>query len=484
MSQKIRFGTDGWRAIIGDDFTFENVRRVAAAAGRIWARLAREENKPNTIIVGYDTRFEAASFAQAAAEVLASCGLEVILSDSSLPTPALCYSVSVDEQALGGMQLTASHNPAKWLGIKIRMEDGGASPVEFTQLIEEEIEREAKEVNYLHAPEFDHSLIKIENLGAAYIETLLSRVDLEAIGAYTATNPDFKVLVDPLYGAGQGYLSEALTRAGIPNIEIHDKKNPGFHGLHPEPIPPWTDKAAEKTLRLGTKAAFVTDGDADRIGAIDEKGNFVSPHKIIALVAMHLNEYKSQTGRIVKTLSTSTTIDRLAEHLNCACTTTPIGFKWIYEEMQEGDVLIGGEESGGIGIPSHVKERDGLLMALLLSEMMVVRDKALSELVDELHSIVGEMFYTRSDLRLGASVKDSFVASIPELEVSKVAGRDVLSTDKSDGIKLHFADDEWLLLRPSGTEPLVRVYAEANTTEALAALISAGCALVKNQGAK
>lgn len=461
MCADIRFGTDGWRAVIAEDFTYDNVRRVADAAGRVWAA----QNPGGLIIVGYDTRFEAKNFAAAAAEVLASHGLRVRVSDRYLPTPALCWSVANDEAAVGGVMLTASHNPSRYLGFKVRMADGGASPVSFTDGIEAQL---------LEAVPTGRGEFEYADLVNPYLETLRGMVDGDAIRA-----AGLKVAVDPLYGAGQHYLAEMLRSLGVDVTEIHDRLNPGFGGLHPEPIPPHIDEVRELVRERGLDAGFITDGDADRIGACDTHGAFVNPHRIICLVARHLIESRGASGRIVKTLSTSVLVDRLARHLSVEVTTTPVGFKWIYEEMVKGDVMVGGEESGGIGIPTHVRERDGLLMALMLAEMMALQGKGLAALVEDLFAVTGPMEYTRVDLALDPEVKQAFLAAAPTMAPAQIAGIDVIDIVRTDGIKFLLADDAWLLLRPSGTEPLVRVYAEGLNMGVVDELISAGKSLVQ-----
>lgn len=461
MTTDIKFGTDGWRAVIGEGFTYENLRRVADAAGRVIAA----DYPGGKVLIGYDTRFEAGSFAAAAAEVMATHGLTVKVSDRYLPTPALCWAVAHDEDAIAGVMLTASHNPSEYLGFKLRMADGGASPVEFTNRVEAELKADAPT---------ERGTFEAVNLMDAYLADLASLVDADAIKA-----ANLRVVVDPLYGAGQTYLAETLQKLGVHVTEVHGERNPGFGGLHPEPIPPWIDPTRDMVRDAKFDAGFVTDGDADRIGAIDRDGNFVSPHRIIGLVAQHLVEDKGQTGRIVKTLSTSVLVDRLARHLGLEVTTTPIGFKWIYNEMIKGDVLVGGEESGGIGLPTHVRERDGLLMSLMLAEMMGQRGKGLGELVSDMIAITGPMAYNRIDMKLTVSARDAFLARAPELNPSEVASVPVHDIVRVDGVKFLLADDAWLLLRPSGTEPLVRVYAEAPTEETVAALLSAGRQLVE-----
>jgi len=456
----IKFGTDGWRAIIAEDFTFDNVRRLADAAGRIFA----QDSPGGTILIGYDTRFEAGEFAAAAAEVIASHGLHVRLSDRYLPTPALCWSVAHDEAATGGVMLTASHNPGRYLGLKLRMADGGASPVAFTDRVEAELRDEVP----TERGEFE----RVDLVGP-YLEALRGRVDGAALAA-----AGLHVAIDPLFGAGRHYLADTMRGFGLDVTEIHGAENPAFGGLHPEPIPPWIDQARELVREKHLDAAFITDGDADRIGAADRNGNFVNPHRIICLVAQHLVEDKGMRGKIVKTLSTSVLVDRLASRLGLEVVTTPVGFKWIYEQMVEGGVLIGGEESGGIGIPEHVRERDGLLMALLLAEMMAQRGKGLGELIEDLFAITGPMEYQRVDLKLDPAVKDAFVARKDTLDPKEIAGLGVRGVDRRDGVKFFLPDDAWLLLRPSGTEPLVRVYAEAPSQGVVDDLLDAGKAIV------
>jgi len=457
----IKFGTDGWRAVIGEDFTYESLRRVADAAGRVFS----EDNPGGLVLVGYDTRFEAGSFAAAAAQVLASHGLRVRVSDEYLPTPGLCWSVAHDEEAVGGVMLTASHNPSEYLGFKLRMEDGGASPVSFTDRVESALLSDAPE---------GRGEFELVDLAGPYLASLGALVDADAIRA-----AKLRVAVDPLYGAGQTYLAQTLRSMGVEVNELHAQRNPGFGGLHPEPIPPWIDEAAAVVREGGYDAAFVTDGDADRIGAIDAHGEFVSPHRIIALVTRHLVEDKGLSGKVVKTLSTSVIVDRLASRLGLKVVTTPVGFKWIYEEMVKGGVLIGGEESGGIGIPSHVRERDGLLMSLLLAEMMAQRGAGLGELVEDLFALTGPMEYGRVDLRLTPEAKDAFVASWPALSPAQVAGVNVHEVVRADGIKFLLDDDAWLLMRTSGTEPLVRIYAEAPSAGVVDDLLASGRAMAE-----
>ncbi|MCL2680538.1 MAG: phosphoglucosamine mutase, partial [Coriobacteriia bacterium] len=387
--------------------------------------------------------------------------------DRYVPTPCLCWAVARDEAAIGGLQLTASHNPAQWLGIKVRMSDGGASGVEFTRQIEDLLPAEP-------ATDAQVSMVLEADILSDYLDALRDFVDTDAIAA-----ANLKLVIDPLYGASRVYLAELFEQLGVEVVRIHDGHNATFGGLHPEPIPPWTDAAAAAVTAASATAGFVLDGDADRLGALDQEGDFVSSHKIIALLALHMAEQRGKSGRIVKALSTSFLVDRVAAHLGMPLTTTPVGFKWIYQEMLAGDVMIGGEESGGIGIPSHVRERDGLLMSLLLAEMMAQTNKSLRQLVADLEARVGALHYDRRDLTLDPQHIKRFRDLLPTVRPSSVAGTSVAEYVHVDGAKFLLNKDEWLLLRASGTEPLVRIYAEAATTDRVAELLAAGEQLVQ-----
>ncbi len=461
MTQPIHFGTDGWRAIIGEDFTNDNLVRVVDAAARAFKEEAAApgEKKPGTLIVGHDCRQDAHAYAQLAAQVAASHGFDVKLSQSYCPTPALCWTISRDEEAVGGIMLTSSHNPAEYLGVKLRMSDGGASPQEFTNHVESLLE---------DCPTTERGAYSEVDIVGPYLEELKKAVDGEAIRA-----AGLRVVVDPLYGAGRIYLASVLRDLGVEVVEINCDEDPTFDGLHPEPIPPWVDRGREKVKELGFDAGFITDGDADRIGAVDENGDFVNPHRIIALLVAHMAEDKGQSGRVVSTITSSALLSRQCVRLGLELTTTPVGFKWIYNEMGKGDVMIGGEESGGIGLPGHVKERDGLLMALLLVETMAERHMGLKALVDDMFSKLGKMEFARQGLTISEQQMDRFHKEvIPCYSCDDCSGLQVLSIDRRDGIKLLLEGDAWVMMRPSGTEPLVRIYAEADTIEKVEELLA------------
>lgn len=490
----IHFGTDGWRAIIGEDFTIENVVRVIDAAARVFKQQAiangNSPENPGRLYVGHDCRQNAHEYAALAAQVAAEHGFDVVLTEDYCPTPTLCWSVAHDDEAVGGIMLTSSHNPAEYLGIKLRMADGGASPKEFTDVVEAEMalhsdSDEASDdpaINALASLTVDEiastlaegdsltTLVPVQtaetkpvqtaDLMTKYLASLKDLVDVDAI-----RNANLHVVIDPLYGAGRGYLAGLLRDMGVEVTEINNAADPTFDGLHPEPIPPWVDRGLAKAAEVKADALFINDGDADRIGAGDSEGNFVNPHRIITLVTQHMVD-RGETGRVVSTITASALLDRLTRKLGLDYVQTPVGFKWIYGEMEKGGVMIGGEESGGIGLPGHVKERDGLLMALLLTEMMAQTGKDLGTLVNEMLDDLGHLEFTRR----GLSVSDEQMANfrsniIPNYAPTEIIGKAVIGDDRRDGVKFMLEGDAWVMMRPSGTEPLIRIYAEAESTD-------------------
>ena len=497
----IHFGTDGWRAIIGEDFNSRSVARLAAATALAYKQrlVDNPQLAANGILIGYDCRQDAGRYAALVATVIADYGFDVQISDRYCPTPALCYTIAHDTTLVGGVMLTSSHNPAEYLGIKLRMEDGGASPQPFTDIVEAALIDELPAcyaqatANFAAAqngtpdqpaaPLPAAPQLQFTNIMGAYLEALQSFVDEPLI-----RNANLKVVLDPLYGAGRGYLANILRSLGVEVAEVNGTNDPTFAGLHPEPIMPWVKTGADKVVSLGFDACFVTDGDADRIGAIDDKGTYVTTHRLLALLIGHLVEDRGLDGRVVRNLAGSNLLLRQCQRLGLSLTTCPVGFKWIYGEMLKGNVLIGGEESGGMGIPSHVRERDGLLMALLLTELMAQKGKKLSELVDELLAELGTLEYSRRDLRLTPQQKEAFLATHVQgssvsfddyLKLFEPLGETLTEIDRVDGLKFLLASDAWLLIRPSGTEPLVRVYAEAVDDAQVQALLDCGCTLAQ-----
>ena len=465
MSEAIHFGTDGWRAIIGEGFTDENLIRVVDAAAATFKQKGSEQKQ--VIYIGHDCRKDAHQYAVLAAQVAASQGFVVKLTHDYCPTPALCWAVSQDEKAIGGIMLTSSHNPAEYLGVKLRMDDGGASPKEFTDIVESMIGSTVTQ---------ERGSYEEVDFVSPYLSALKNMIDVEAI-----RNAKLKVVVDPLYGAGRIYLASLLRELGVEVVEINGNADSTFDGLHPEPIAPWIDRGIAKVQELGYDAGFITDGDADRIGAIDDQGNFVNPHRIITLLVAHLAENKGQQGRVVSTSTSSALLARQCKRLGLNLTTTPVGFKWIYHEMAAGDVMLGGEESGGIGVPSHVKERDGLLMALLLTETMAQSNMSLRELVADMLEKLGQLEFSRRGLEISEAQMDNFRNTIvPAYSRDEICKKRVVEVDRRDGVKFYLEGDAWVMMRPSGTEPLVRVYAEAATVDEVNALLDEAERIVKS----
>lgn len=459
----IHFGTDGWRAIIGEDFTPDNLNRVVAAAARIFKEEAvaagRDADAPGTLIVGHDCRQDAHAYAELAAQVAAGEGFNVLLTEDYCPTPTLCWSVAHNDDAVGGIMLTSSHNPAEYLGVKLRMADGGASPAEFTDRVEAVLPPEPTDIL---------GPFQTADLMTDYLAALRELVDVEAI-----RGANLRVVCDPLYGAGRHYLADLLRDMGVEVVEIHNAEDPTFAGLHPEPIQPWVDEGLAKVGELGYDALFINDGDADRIAAGDSRGNYVNAHRIITLLTKHMVD-RGETGRVVSTVTASAMLDRMCRKLGLELVSTPVGFKWIYGEMEKGGVMIGGEESGGIGLPDHVKERDGLLMALLLTECMAQSGKDLGTIIDEMLADIGRLEFARRGLSITDDQMARFRAeTVPTYTADEIAGKHVLDVDRRDGVKLLLEGDAWVMMRPSGTEPLVRVYAEAATTDEVTELLDA-----------
>lgn len=464
----IHFGTDGWRAIIGEDFTPDNLNRVVAAAARIFKEEAvaagRDADAPGTLIVGHDCRQDAHAYAELAAQVAAGEGFNVLLTEDYCPTPTLCWSVAHNDDAVGGIMLTSSHNPAEYLGVKLRMADGGASPAEFTDRVEAVLPSEPTDIL---------GPFQTADLMTDYLAALRELVDVEAI-----RGANLRVVCDPLYGAGRHYLADLLRDMGVEVVEIHNAEDPTFAGLHPEPIQPWVDEGLAKVGELGYDALLINDGDADRIAAGDSRGNYVNAHRIITLLTKHMVD-RGETGRVVSTVTASAMLDRMCRKLGLELVSTPVGFKWIYGEMEKGGVMIGGEESGGIGLPDHVKERDGLLMALLLTECMAQSGKDLGTIVDEMLADIGRLEFARRGLSITDEQMARFRAeTVPAYTADEIAGKRVLDVDRRDGVKLLLEGDAWVMMRPSGTEPLVRIYAEAATTDEVNELLDAAEAVV------
>jgi alpha-D-glucose phosphate-specific phosphoglucomutase len=468
----IKFGTDGWRGIIADDFTGANVRLVAQAVVNYF----RRDDVPGepVFVVGYDNRSQSEYFATEAAKVAASNGVRTILSSGSCSSPALAY-VCNKMGAKGGIMITASHNPPQFNGLKIKMGYGGSALPSVVTGIETELNAllDAGTYTVESAPDAAHKIEK-RDLRPDYFDGLRKMVDLDLIA-----KAGYKVVADAMHGSGSGYLTEILRGAGADVTEIRRERNPVFGGVNPEPITQNLIPLRDAVLAAGADVGVAIDGDADRVGAMDADGDFVDSHRIFAITLRHLFEDKGLRGSVVKTVSGTRLIDKLCAKYGLTLHVVPIGFKNIAEYMLKEQVLIGGEESGGIGVLGFIPERDGPLMSLLLLEAMATRKKRLEEQIAELMAEFGPHEYDRSDLHPDAAKMQAIIAMLKEEDVRELAGIPVEKIDRTDGTKFDFADGSWLLLRPSGTEPIVRVYSEAPSKEQVQALIAAGVGLIQ-----
>lgn len=458
----IKFGTDGWRAIIAKDYTYENLNRVSQATAR-W--ISDEAVTENGVVIGYDARFQGRAFAEHSASVFAAMGIPVKLADVIAPTPAVSWA-ALEYDAVG-IVITASHNPPAYNGFKIKAPFGGPATPDQIAAVEERLDQFDEN---LEPDSYEHFLevgqIETIPLTNRFTQVLIERLDLEAIKA-----SGIKIAHDPMYGAARGLVRRLLGEDHV--LEIHGELNPGFNGQAPEPIEANLQELSHVIVEQGCTVGLANDGDADRIGMFDEKGDFVSSHKLLSLLAKYLYEDKGMTGSIVKTFSTTTMLDKQADTYGLGIETTPIGFKYIAEKMIDGDVLVGGEESGGLAVKGHIPERDGLYIGLLITEMVVKSGKKLSELVDELHKEFGPHYFHRNDMHTSDEKKKAMMAYCEAQKLTEIAGRKVTDWGFTDGVKHHLDDGSWLLVRPSGTEPVLRIYAEAESKEAAIEIVQA-----------
>ncbi|MDH5506229.1 MAG: phosphoglucomutase/phosphomannomutase family protein [Anaerolineae bacterium] len=476
----IHFGTDGWRAVISDTFTFHNLRLVTQAIadailaeGRKTGPLNADNNVSRKFVVGFDTRFLSDRYASDVSRVLAANGFSVLLAQSDGPTPAISYAVR-DTGAIAGIMITASHNAPRYNGVKLKSAHGGSAPREQCRRVEvylNDNETRGRGPNQMDFDQArDQGLIQRFNPIPAYNEHLRTLIDFDAI----AENPQH-IVVDSMFGSGRGVIKGILQGTGCEVHEIRGEMNPGFGGVHPEPIGRYLGPLAGAiSTGLGT-LGLATDGDADRLGAMDERGNFVDPHKIMALALRHLVEKRGLSGSVVRTVSTTRMVDRLAEKHGLEIHETPVGFNYIADLMLKDNVLIGGEESGGISFKGHIPEGDGVLMCLLLLEIVASTGGSLYELVEDLLNEVGPAHYARTDLRLKRPVeKDKLTRRLADEAPASIGGETVVQVATTDGTKYILEDDSWLLIRPSGTEPVLRVYAEGRSPEMVTALLEYG----------
>jgi phosphomannomutase len=482
--EKIRFGTDGWRGVIAQDFTFENVACVGAAIAQFLVSDERSaldiyhrwgvpyRGSEHGVMIGYDTRFLSREFAVHIGRILQDLQVPVLISDDPVPTPALSYAIR-EHQTAAGIMITASHNPPEYNGIKLKLDYGGPAPPQATQIVERLLPEKTPE------PRTPVADLKFLDLRTPYLERLRQLTDAQLF----KSTPLF-VIIDAMYGAGRGYLAQLLSEWNIPYAQVRGGDNPRFGGKSPEPIernlgPLRAVIASEKRKRRSEELLIgvVTDGDADRVAAMDELGTVLDSHRCFALILKHLLS-KGWTGKVVKSFTLSDMADTLCTQNRIDLDEVPVGFKYICEKMIREDVLIGGEESGGFGIKNHLPERDGLLMSLLLMEIVAKRGKPLSQIVDDLMKEVGYHYYDRRDLHLESSL--AIVEQVKRRSPQQIAGFPVKKVEMLDGIKLRFSHG-WLLLRPLEDGPILSLHAEMDTMERVQEVLSEAERFAKGQ---
>jgi phosphomannomutase len=471
MTTPIKFGTDGWRGLIADDFTFENVRRVAAA---IASYVLKYENAKGGVVVGYDTRFLSAQVARVASEIIAGAGIPVKLANDYTPTPAVSYAVK-QHGAAGGVMITSSHNPWNWNGVKFKANFGGSATPAIMKRIEEEMAASAE-------PKGSKAAIEEVDLKKDYVAAVCAFADMNLIA-----KTKFKFAVDAMYGSGRGVLPGIFAERGVQYVAIRQELNPLFPGINPEPIQPHIAMLQETVVREKCDAGLATDGDADRIGAVAEDGSFVDAHKIFSVLLYWLLERKKWPGDIVRAFNTTKMLDRIAKKYGRTLRETPIGFKYVADLMMEREIMMGGEESGGIGYSRFLPERDGVLNSLLLANAMAEQGKPLGQLVADLQKEFGPHYYGRSDLHIPEDVKQNAIQRARADTTQSLGKYRVLRKEQMDGVKF-FLDaptngngaEAWVLFRASGTEPLLRLYTEASSPELVKELLGVGESFVRN----
>jgi phosphomannomutase len=450
----IRFGTDGWRGVIADDFTVENVRKVACAIARY---VVRCEQPGKGVLVGYDNRYGGELFSRAAAETVAMTGTPVWLAEAPCPSPALSLLVR-QRGAAAGIMITASHNPYRWNGMKLKASYGSSALPSIVAQVEEELKTvlERGVPALPPRPDLIHSL----DVLAPYLETVEKLVDWEKIRA-----AKMRFVVDPMHGSARGLLRTLMKRNGVSCDEIRGTRDPLFGGVNPEPIEPHIAALQSATRDGGYDAGLAADGDGDRIGAVDRDGAFITPHQVFAILLWHLAASRNLPGEVAKTFSTTKLLDKIAARYGRRVHEVPVGFKYICELMLENDILLGGEESGGIGTKLYLPERDATVTALLLAEVMAWHRKSLGEIVALLHAEFGEHHYGRIDLDLRPGQKERAIEYFSAPKLTQFLDLPVTRREDLDGIKLYLGEIGWVMLRASGTENMLRLYSETTKPE-------------------
>ncbi len=471
MPQEIKFGTDGWRGIIADDFTFDNVRRVA---GAIASYVLKDEDAQRGLFIGYDTRFASQRAAQIVAEVIAASGIPVKLANDYTPTPAVSYAVKT-HGAAGGVMVTSSHNPWNWNGVKFKGKFGGSATPAIMKRVEEELRAGAM-------PQGAKAAIEDVDLKTPYVAAVCRFADMDLI-----SKAKFKVAIDSMYGSGRGILAGIFRERGVQHVAIRQEVNPLFPEINPEPIQPHIAMLQQTVLSEKCDAGLATDGDADRIGAVAEDGSFVDSHKIFCVLLRWLLERKKWSGDVVRAFNTTRMLDRIAAKHSRKLYETRIGFKYTADLMMEHDILIGGEESGGIGYSRFLPERDGVLNCLLLANVMAEEGKPLGQLVSDLQREFGPHYYGRRDLHIPEEIKQGAIQRAASDDTKTLGRYRVVKKENLDGIKF-FLDaptngngaEAWILFRASGTEPLLRAYSEASSPQLVDEILTAAESFVKD----
>ncbi len=472
MTTEIKFGTDGWRAIIAEDFTFPNVR---ACAQSVALYLKETGLAGRGLVVGYDTRFASEDFAAAVAEVAAANGIHAYLCDSPVPTPVVSFAL-LQRKAGGAVIITASHNDARWSGFKYKPEYASSASPEAIARLEEPLpailaQGELPRLPLAEAQE--RGLVEFINPRQPYLEHLGELVDLKALRA-----AELRVVIDSMYGAAIGWLPQLLAGGTTQVQELHGERNPLFPGLQPEPIARHLGALIDTVTTTGADVGLATDGDGDRLGIIDETGEFINQHQVFALLAYYLLEVRGQRGPMVKSLTSTRMIQRLGELYNVPVHETPVGFKFLGPKMIAEDALIAGEESGGFAFRHHPPDRDGILSSLYFLDLMARRGRRPSELLAELFDKVGPHYYDRIDIHLEPDQKAELVERLSRARPQRLAGLRVTDRDTTDGFRFHLEGGAWLLVRFSGTEPLLRIYTEVQDQSLVQKLLAAGKELI------
>lgn len=455
----IRFGTSGWRAIIADDFTFGNVRIVTEAICS-YLKTHAEEGK-QTIVVGHDSRFMGEKFADAAAEIAAAKGFTVLKCTEPTPTPGISHAIRASNAA-GGLNFTASHNPPEYQGIKFSTADGAPALPEVTRQVEHRI------ANRMSAHDAAGGEVKTHDPRPAYLDDLKTKIRFDVIAGAKG-----RYAYDPIYGTGRGYLNQVLTEHGVEVETIHDWRDVTFGGQPPEPGEEHVGDLKKLVLEKGLTLGLATDGDGDRFGVIDANGEFITPNRLIALLTDYLAESRGWTLGVARSVATSHQVDRVAKARGLKLYETPVGFKFIGELINKDEIILGGEESAGLSIRGHYPEKDGILACLLAAEAVAARGTSLTEQLSELFKRDGKLESGRIGVKLTPDVAEKLKEKLAQ-EPSEIDGRKVEKIDRTDGVKFLFANNTWMLMRPSGTEPMVRIYAESEDLTDLEKILEQG----------